>query len=181
MIQFIQSLKQLNKFTKSLLIIGLAFIIYGYLCRIIELYFFWESRSIGWLLLLFGAIGILSFRIRNNLNDKNKSLHEKVGIGVIVFILLMQSILFLIIQNSDAFTAAKKHIINDSKFKNEVGKIVGFGLTPIGGIQKKTDSSGEYGNATLKITVKGTKKYKDITVYVIKTAESPKWIVEGIE
>lgn len=179
--QFIQSLKQLNKFTKSVLIIGLSFIFYGYLCRIIGLYFFWESKSIGWILLLIGIIGILSYRIKVNLNDKNKSLHEKVGIGVVVFILIMQSILYLIIQNSDAFTAAKKHIINDSKIKNEVGKIIGFGLTPIGGIQKKTDSSGEYGNATLKMTVKGTKKYKDITVYVIKTAVSPEWKVEEIE
>jgi len=64
---------------------------------------------------------------------------------------------------------------------NEIGEIEGFGLIPTGGIQKTTDSQGTYGAATINLTIKGQKKFKDVTVYVIKYADQPEWIVEGFE
>jgi hypothetical protein len=176
-----ETIKQLNKFTKTVLIAGLTFILYGYLCRIIGFHLFWESKSIGWALLLIGLVGFLSNRININTTEKKKTLLEKIGIGIIIFILLVQTILIAVIPFTDAYSVAKTYLINDANVKTEIGNITGFGLIPTGGIQKTTDSSGEYGSATINLTVKGDRAFKDITIYVVKNADSPDWKVEGIE
>lgn len=174
-------IKQLNKFTKTVLIIGIILIFYGYLCRLIGLYFFWESKSIGWVFLLIGLIGILSNSIKIKKLEKRKILFEKIGIGIVVFMMLVQTILIVIIPLTDAYSTAKTYLNNDIEINDEVGEIIGFGFIPTGGIQKTTDSNGEFGSATINITVKGEKKFKDITIYVIKNVDSPNWKVEGIE
>lgn len=176
-----ETIKQLNKFTKTVLIAGLTFILYGYLCRLIGLYFFWESKSIGWTLLFIGVIGFLSHRIKIKSTEKKKTILEKIGIGLIVFILLVQTILVAVIPFTDAYSAAKSYLINDTNLKTEIGNITGFGLIPTGGIQKTTDSTGEYGSATINLTIKGDKGFKDIAIYVVKNADSSDWKVEGID
>ncbi|NUQ26169.1 MAG: hypothetical protein HUU34_19640 [Saprospiraceae bacterium] len=176
-----ETIKQLNKFTKTILIAGLTFILYGYLCRLIGLYFFWESKSIGWALLFIGVIGFLFHRINIKKREKKKTLFEKIGIGIIIFILLVQTIFIAVIPLTDAYSVAKAYLINDANLKTKIGNITGFGLIPSGSIQKTTDSSGEYGSAIINLTVKGDKKFKDITIYVAKNADSPDWKVEGIK
>lgn len=178
---FMETIKQLNKFTKTVLIAGLTFILFGYLCRIIGLYFFWESKTIGWTLLLIGIIGFLSNRIKIKTTNKKKTLLEKIGIGIIIFILLVQTILIAIIPFTDAYSVAKEYIYNNTDLKNEIGNITGFGLIPIGSIQKTSDASGEYGSAVIHLTVKGEKAFKDITIYVVKNADSPDWKVVEME
>ncbi len=174
-------LRQLNKFTKVIIVSALIFILYGYLCRVIELYFFWESKSIGWGLLFIGSISFLFNRIKIKKIEKKNTVLDKIGIGVIIFILLIQTIFISVIPFTDAYSVAKKHLINDETFKNEVGNISGFGLIPTGGIQITSDSHGEYGVSTINLTVKGYKKFKDLTVYVVKYADSTEWEVEGME
>lgn len=176
-----ETFNQLNKFTKTLLIAGLAFIFYGYLCRLVGLYFFWESKSIGWTLLFIGIIGLLANRIKIKKPEKRQTVFEKIGIGFIAFGLLIQAILMAIVPNSDAYASAKTYLANDPNLKTEIGNITGFGLMPTGGIQKSTDSDGTYGNAEINLTVKGDQKFKDLTIYVVKYVDSPDWKVEGIE
>ncbi|MBK8704273.1 MAG: hypothetical protein IPN33_12070 [Saprospiraceae bacterium] len=176
-----ETIKQLNKFTKTVLLTGLTFILYGYLCRLVGLYFFWESKSIGWTLLFIGVIGFLSNRIKIKTREKKKTLFEKIGIGIIIFILLVQTIFIAVIPLTDAYSVAKTYLINDANLKTKIGNITGFGLIPTGSIQKTTDSSGEYGSAIINLTVKGDKKFKDITIYVAKNADIPDWKVEGIK
>ncbi len=171
----------MSKFTKAVLAVGLLFTIYGYLCRAAGIYFFWESKSIGWALILVGGIGLLSNRVQKKSSNNEKSLYEKLGIGVIAFMLFVQILLVFIISNTDAYAEAKQFFQNDEEIKSDVGMIEGFGLIPSGGIQKTTDSQGTYGSATINLIVKGQKRYIDITVYVVKYADQPHWIVEGVE
>jgi hypothetical protein len=175
------TIKQLSKFTRLTLTVSLVFLSYGYLCRLIGINFFWESKSLGWAILLVGLIGLLSDRIGIKDDEKKKALPEKIGIGFLVFILFVQCILVVIIPFSNAYESAKTYIKDSDILKHELGEIQGFGLIPTGGIQKITDSSGEYGSAEINLTVKGEKKFKDIVVYVIKTADSPEWKVESFE
>ena len=176
-----ETIKQLNKFTKTVLILGLTFILYGYICRQIGLYFFWESKSIGWTFFFIGIIGFLSNRIKIKTNEKKKTLLEKIGVGIIIFILVVQTVLISVISFTDAYSVAKLYIQNDVNLKNELGNITGFGLTPIGSIQKTSDASGDYGSATINLTVKGEKAFKDITIYVVKNVDSPDWKVVKME
>ena len=170
---------QLSRFTKTLLTISIIFIVYGYLCRIIGLYFFWEGKAIGWSRLFIGIIGFLVDRIK--IKENKKTIPDKIGIGFIAFILLIQTILMGIIPFSDAYAVAKTYLINNAELKTEIGNIKGFGIIPEGGIHKKTDSSGEYGSATINLTVKGENKFKDVTVYLFKSPENLEWQVNGIE
>ncbi|MFN8776588.1 MAG: hypothetical protein ACK5XV_07465 [Flavobacteriales bacterium] len=176
-----ETINQLNNFTKTVLVAGLIFILYGYLSRIAGIYFFWESKSIGWAILFTGIISFLAHRIKMKTPEANNTALEKIGIGVIVFVLLIQTILISMIPFTDACSVAKKHIIEGAALHNEIGAIHGFGLIPTGAIQKTINSSGEYGSATINLTVKGDLKFKDITIYVVKYADSPEWKVEGIE
>lgn len=173
--------RQLSRRTKTLLFSGLLFIIYGYLCRAVGLYFFWESKSVGWTLLLIGIISFLADRIKIKKTEKRKHLVEQIIIGFICFIFLIQTILLTVIPFSDAFTVAKTYLQNNDDIKNEVGNVTGFGLIPTGGIQKSTDSQGESGNAAITLTVKGDKKFKDLIIYVVKRPDTTAWVVDGLE
>lgn len=173
-------IKKLSFITKTVFSTGLIITIYGYLCREIGLYFFWESKSIGWILLFIGVIGLLSDRIKLKKNEKKNTVFEKIMIGVIIFILFIQTILISVIPFTDAFTTTKTYLMNNEKLKLEIGNIIGFGLIPAGSFQKTIDSSGEYGNASISLTVKGDRKYIDITVYVVKETNNPVWKVTEI-
>lgn len=173
--------KQINNLTKTALAAALVLIIYGYLCRLTGLYFFWESESIGWVLLFAGAIGFLLTRIKTKAAVKKNTLLEKIGIGIIALILFVKAGLIVIMPFTDAYAAAKKYLTNNRTLKSEVGNIKNFSLDLTGSIQKTSDSSGEYGDATIYLTVKGDKKFKDVALYVVKTADSPEWKVMAME
>ena len=174
-------MKHFGRFTKISLMVGLLFVIYGYVCRLSGFYFFWESKSIGWAIVFIGIISLLFDRIKIKRKSGEKSIFERIGIAVIGFILLVQLMLISIVPITDAYAVAKKVLKDDAKLKSEIGEIQAFVLIPIGGIQKTTDSEGTYGSATINLTAKGQNKFKDITIYVTKYADQPEWIVEGIE
>jgi hypothetical protein len=142
---------QLSKFTKTVLVIGLSLILYSYLARLIELYFFWDSKSIGWTVLFIGLIGFLSNRIKFKKSENEKAISEKIGIGFIIFILFVQTILMVIILFTDAYSVIKFYVKNDTRLKSQLGNIISFGLISTGGIQKTTDSNGEYGSTTINL------------------------------
>ena len=91
------TIKQLSKFTRLTLTVSLALLSYGYLCRLIGINFFWESKSLGWAILLIGLIGLLSDRIYIKEDENKKSLLEKIGIGLLVFTLFVHGVLVVVI------------------------------------------------------------------------------------
>lgn len=175
------TLKNFSTFTKAFLIIGVVFVGYGYFSRLIQLYFFWESKSFGWSLIFIGIIGALVDRVKVKKEKKQKSLIEKIGIGLFAFVLFVQVLFMIIIPMTDAYSIATDYLRNDEKLIQEIGEIKGFGLIPSGFIQKSSDPQGESGNAQINLIVKGEKKYKDVTVYVVKTKESTEWKIDKIE
>ena len=177
----ISIIQQLNKFTKAVLLTSFILIVYGYLSRLIGIYFFWESLSIGWILLFVGIIGFLYNKISIKSIEKKNTLPEKIGIGFIVFGLLISLLLLIIIPFTNAYQVAKIYLSNNIELQSEIGNIQGFGIIPTGSVQVSSGSKGEYGNAVISLTVKGDKKFKDITVYVIKDVDNLEWIVEGME
>lgn len=174
-------MKHISKFTFISIALGLSLIFYGYICRITEIYFFWESKSFGWIILFTGLISLLIDRIKFKKNNSKKSIFEKIVIGIIAFILAIKVILLAVIPNSEAYSVSKEYIKNNHSLTIELGDIKGFGVLSSGSVQKTTDSDGTYGTATVNIIVKGQNKYKDLTVIVIKYIDEPNWIVEKIE
>lgn len=54
----------LSIYTRTVLIAAVVLIGYGYLCRNMRIWFFWESLPVGWELLLVGIILVLLNAIR---------------------------------------------------------------------------------------------------------------------
>ncbi|GAA4277686.1 hypothetical protein [Aquimarina mytili] len=84
-------------------------------------------------------------------------------------------------KSSKAYNALDKYVSKNVDFKAELGNIEDICVLPISSYSSRSDSSGNYGNATLNIILKGDKKYKRATAYLIKEPDSLRWRVVRIE
>jgi cell division protein FtsL len=169
---------KLSKLNKALVRLTIVFLIYGYLCRIIGLYFFWESKTIGWTLLFVTIISILIQRIKAKKIANKKTLSEKIFIGIIVFVLLIQSIIFIIIPQTDAYKSAKLFLMTDKTIADELGEVNGIFLVPVSGMSMSSNSAGQTGQADLNFIVKGKNKFKDINLQLSKELDTNWKILE---
>ena len=163
---------KLSIINKALVILTSVLLFYGYLCRTIGLYFFWESKTIGWELLLITILSLLIIRIRAKKIINRKTLSEKILLGLIIFILLVQCGIVLTFPKSDAYKAAKQIIMTDKSMSREVGVVYDISILPIGQIRTTSNSSGETGIADLHFIVKGKHKFIDFDIQLIKTIDS---------
>lgn len=161
--------------------LAVVFLTYGYLCRLAGIYFFWESKSIGWAIFFIGIIALLADSIKNKAVKEKKAIPEKIGIGIIVFVLLIQLILIIAIRFSDAYSTAKTFVSHEPAIQSELGNLTGFSLMPFGSIHVMTGSDGTSGEAAISLTIKGEKKFSDATVYLVKYPGEENWQVTGIE
>lgn len=159
---------KLSRFNKVLVFLTLALLVYGAVCRMARLYFFWESKPIGWVLLLLTVISILAQRIKANKAANKKTLPEKIAIGIVLFVLFIQNILFFVVPQTNAYQAAKQFLLTDSNVEKELGKVNDLFLLPAGAMSVKSGAEGESGQAELHFIVKGSAKFKDISLLLEK-------------
>lgn len=169
---------KLSKLNKCLTKLTIAFLIYGYLCRIIGFDFFWESKTIGWTLLFATIISILIQRIKTKRFANKKALSEKIFIGLTVFILVIQSIIFIVTPQTDAYKFAKQFLMTDKAISNELGEVYAIFLVPVGGMAMSSSSAGQTGQADLNFVVKGKNKFKDINLQLTKEFDTNWTIIE---
>ncbi len=163
---------------KTLIILTGVLLIYSYLCRLIGLNFFWESKILAWSLLLVSIISLLVQRIQIKKTQEKETLSEKIAIGLVSFILLFVSIWFVFVPQTDSYKIAKEYILTDKEISNEVGEVNSIVLVPVGNISISTTSEGTKGQATLSFIVKGNQKFKDITLLLNKSINSDWTIVK---
>lgn len=171
---------KLSNLNKVLVKLTIVFLFYGYLCRIVGLYFFWESKTIGWTLLLITIVSILIQRIKAKKAANKKTLSEKIFIGIILFILLIQSIIFFIIPHTDAYKAAKEFLITDKNISNQAGSVYDIFLVPVGGVSMSSSSAGQTGQADLNFIIKRKNKFKDINLQLTKELDT-NWVIIEIK
>ena len=128
------TMKKLSKFTKISLLTGLIMIAYGYICRIAGLYYFWESKYIGWILILAGLLALFSNILKIRRRNGKRTILEIIGICMVTFLLLLKAIMFIAIPLSDAYPVALDYLKNDQSLITETGAIEGFGFIPTGEI-----------------------------------------------
>lgn len=168
-----------NKITKILLAFGATLLIYGYLARVAEIFFFWESKAIGWAILFLGTISFLREKIKFKKKEKKNSIIEKIGIGFLIFGLFAKAGIFFTIPNSEAYEVAIKYVTNNKNLIEDIGTVESTSLLPSGGIQENTDSLGSYGAAQVDLIVKGNKKHREVSVIITKTVDKTTWEVKG--
>jgi hypothetical protein len=163
--------------TKKIIIATAAFLLYGYLCRLLGLYFFWESKTVGWVLFWVAIIFILRDRIKDKKLQRKKTLLEKIGIGFSIFVILIKGVLFFATQQTSAYDSAVYFIKTNSEIKNKVGTVNSIFLVPFGGMSMTKSSQGTAGQADLHFIVKGSKKYEDLNLVMDKDFDT-NWQIE---
>lgn len=135
-------------YKKILLIVLLIIFIYGFLCRILELYFFWESKNIFIFTLLTIVIALVI-----------KDLYNKRTLIRFLKLILFSFFLFLTIRDyyidERIITTIKSYVLNNKKIQDEVGNIKEITM-----IQQVRPRDGDF---QIEMIVKGDRKYKDIT------------------
>jgi hypothetical protein len=168
--------------TKIILIASGILLFYGYMCRWLEVYFFWDSKSIGWILLMIGGICYLIDNIEIRESQNRRTIWNKIAIGLLSFILAVVTVFSVSMRLfSDAYQVATNYIVNDNFLKEELGTINGFSIITSGSIQTETNSEGEFGFAVFELTANGDRKFKDLTIQLIKNPENPFWKVQVVE
>ncbi|HNR16972.1 MAG TPA: hypothetical protein PKG90_09950 [Chitinophagaceae bacterium] len=170
----------MKRFTKISFITGSVLVAYGYLCRILNIYFFWDSKIIGWFFLFLALAGLFFSLYKSQKSQGKKTAWVKIGIGFLLFGLIISPIVIFILKRSDAYQAAIEYLKIDTEIKNTVGNIRGFGLIPTGQIESSTNYGENSGDAVFNITIRGDKKYKDVIVSLKKTPETM-WTIVSLE
>ncbi|WP_210520555.1 Coa1/Tim21 domain-containing protein [Hymenobacter terricola] len=172
-----QLLSEISTTTKLLLIVGCAFLSYGYLCSAAKIYFFWESGIIAWYLLLLGAISFFLNRIDTKSSRKQPTVIEKAATFGLVFILAIKLIVFGAFVFSDAFETASNYLKTNDRIRSEIGPVKGVILFSEGEINTATNLKGEQGEGVLNLVVKGSNKYKHYEMHLVKKYEENAWQV----
>ena len=173
----------LNSFsstTRKLIIATIAFLLYGYLCRLLGVYFFWESKTIGWLLFWVAAIFVLRDRIKSKKLQNKKAILEKIGIGLSILVILTKGAFLFATPQTNAYETAVNFIKTNRNIQNDVDSVKGIFLVPFGSITITNNSAGTVGQADLHFIVKGSKKYIDLNLLMNKEFDS-NWQIEVAE
>jgi hypothetical protein len=70
--------------TKVIFIIAFILLIYGYLCRFLNIYFFWDSKHFGWIMMATSLMGFFIDLKKILEVQKKSSFLPKLFIGVII-------------------------------------------------------------------------------------------------
>ena len=153
--------------TKVIFIIAFLLLIYGYLCRLLNIYFFWDSKHFGWIMLATGLMGFFIDLKKILEAQKKSSFLPRFFIGVIIVAFGIAGGAILLLHSSKAYQDTVENIKIDGVIKNEIGDIKGIGLFPSGTGFLDFAFNVNSGPSTFIITVRGSSVIKDmeITLY----------------
>jgi len=169
----------MSKKTKGILIIGISLLIYGYLCRSLNIYFFWDSKSLGWIVIFIGLIFYLFDLNKIRTAKGQKTIWIRIGIGFAIFALALSVAIIFILKKSEPYSIAIEYLKTDQLIEEEIGEVHSFGLIPTGAVSSVTTNGAESGIADLSLTVEGRLKNKDVEVHLEKTPGTS-WTVTSV-
>lgn len=170
---------KISLFLKILLLVAVLMVAYGYLCRALDLYFFWESKYLGFSLMALGLIFLSFASIRHK---KNQKVIPEITAIILSIMFLAGYIYFtVLVYFSDAYEVATHYVTDYPELENETGKVQHVSLIPFGDYQWTWSNGTSSGYAVLNLTVKGEKSHKDVTVFVEKNVDDSGWTVIDLE
>jgi hypothetical protein len=154
--------------TKVIFIIAFLLLIYGYLCRLLNIYFFWDSKHFGWIMLATGLLGFFIDLKKILEAQKKSSFLPQLFIGVIIVAFGIAGGGILLLNSSKTYQDAIENIKTDEVIKSELGDIKGIGLFPSGTGFLDFAYNVNPGPSTFIITVRGSKTIKDMEITLYK-------------
>ena len=153
--------------TKVIFIVAFLLLIYGYLCRMLNIYFFWDSKYFGWILMATALMGFFIDLKRILEAQKKSSFLPQFFIVIIIVALGITGGGVLLLNSAESYQDAIENIKTDGVIKNELGDIRGIGLFPSGPGFMNFAYKVDRGPSKFLVTVRGSKAIKDmeITLY----------------
>lgn len=155
--------------TKIILIIAFLLLIYGYLCRFLNIYFFWDSKHFGWIMFATGLMGFFIDLKKILEVQKKSSFLPLFFIGVIIIAFGIAGGGILLLNSSKTYQDAIENIKTDGVIKSEIGDIKGVGLFPSGTGFLEFAFNVNPGPSTFIITVRGSNAIKDVEITLYKS------------
>ena len=165
-------LKLVSPTSGYLLVLALSLLLFSYIARAVGIYYFWESDFLGWIAFWIAVVFLLRDLIRYRRQIKKNTMLFKIGMGVCFLVLMVMTVLAITIPNTDACKAGVAYIKQDPGIRAEVGDISQVVPVPFGSLQMSSNHNGTTGQAELSFIIKGQKKYKDITLALVKESGS---------
>jgi hypothetical protein len=154
--------------TKVIFIIGILLLIYGYCCRLFNIYFFWDSKHFGWVTIATGLIGFFIDLKKILIAQGKNSFLISVFIGIIVIALGIAGGGIILVKSSKAYQDEIENIRINEPLKSEIGNFRGVGLFPSGRGFLDFAFNVKPGPSTFIITVKGSSAIRDVEITLYK-------------
>ena len=155
--------------TKVIFIVAFLLLIYGYLCRLLNIYFFWDSKHFGWIMMATALMGFF-IDLKKILEAQKKSTFLPgffIGIIIVAFGIAGGGILLL--KSSKVYQDAIESIKTDEVIKIEMGNIKGVGLFPSGTGFLDFAYNVHPGPSTFVITIRGSSAIKDVEITLYRS------------
>ena len=171
----------LSKATKVILIITAVIALYSVACRLLSIFFFWESSFVAqWL--IYASIFLLLRDWKRAVKNKGKSTFlPKLLTGVLIFVIFVSSTFAIALPFTQAYEVAIADLKQDMAVAYEVGEVQSIVYRCRGAIQISSDFQGTSGQAQVLVIVKGTKAYKDYELSMVLSPQTGGWKVVHVE
>lgn len=165
--------------TRVAFVIGILLLIYGYLCRLFSIYFFWDSKYFGWIGIISGLLLLLIDIRIIRVRQKQNIFFVRLFVAVIVIFLAVEASAVVWLKTSTAYANLTQSINTDEAMKAEIGDIRGYSLIP--GINiRDIITALESETLAFRITVRGQRAYKELEVTIERTTPL-EWSVSSIK
>jgi hypothetical protein len=155
--------------TKVIFIISFLLLIYGYLCRLLSIYFFWDSKHFGWIMMATGMLGFFT-DLKKILEAQMKSAFlPQLVIGIIIVAFGIAGGGILLLNGAKAYQDEIENIKIDGVLKSEIGNFRGVGLFPSGPGFLDFAYTVNREPSTFIITVRGSRAIKDVEITLYKS------------
>jgi len=155
--------------TKIIFIIAFLLLIYGYLCRMLNIYFFWDSKHFGWITLAIGFMGFFIDLKKILVAQEKNSFPINVFIGIIIIAFGIAGGGIILVKNSKAYQDEIENIKIHEPLKSEIGDFKSVGLFPSGTGFVDFAFNAKPGPSTFTITVRGSIAIKDVEITLYRS------------
>src|SRR6185436_14000963 len=112
--------------TKVVFLFGIFLLIYGYLCRFLHIYFFWDSKYFGWIGVISGILLLLIDIRMARIRQRQNIFFVRFFVAVIVIFLALEASAIIWLRTSSVYDEMKELVGRDDVMRAEIGGIRGY-------------------------------------------------------
>ncbi|HEX6915344.1 MAG TPA: hypothetical protein VF145_08890 [Chitinophagaceae bacterium] len=151
---------------KLSLVSSIALIVYGYICRMFDIFFFWESLYAGYILLL-ASISVLLILQAKRSSTARRRIFSYSASAVFALPMLWILLLLFLFPKTEAFRNAVTSLRMEAEIVSDIGEVGDISVVPAGYVQwAQHDQPGL--KSEFQVILKGRKAYREVKVELTK-------------